>query len=513
MPWTCSFPVGRAMWTMWRCAWRRFATRGASTTSTTWTWTDVLDAGGVVHDASALEAHNRDWSGRYVGRSRVVLQPRTTEEVQRVLRHCHVHRIAVVPQGGNTGLVGGGVPIHDEVVLSMTRMRRILDVDVDEGVAVVEAGCVLEDLDHVAQQHQHVVPVDLGAKGSCQVGGLVSTHAAGTRHVRYGPLRASVLGVEAVLADGTVVSTLQKRKKNNAGIDLQQLFVGAEGALGVLTKVALRLVPRAKAVHVVFLHVHTYEAVVQTMRRAKEHLAEILSAAEYMDRSCLDASAAQLHHLDHPFPRHQDEGKDDDDFYVLFETAGSRAEHDASKIQSFLDALAREQVVRRSVVARDEAQANAFWKLREGIAKALGTHGNVLKYDVCLPLKDMNRLVERTKEAVKGHPDVQVYGFGHLGDGNVHLNVCVNNDRNKMEQVREEIEGGIYEFVVSVGGSISAEHGIGQLKLPALPLVRDENYLRIAARIKKMLDPHLILNPNKVLPSEYLELDDSNIPK
>lgn len=488
-------------------AWKRVARRGASAAASG--WTELLDARGVLHDPTALEAHSRDWSGRYVGRSRAVLQPRTTEEVQRVLRHCHVRRIAVVPQGGNTGLVGGGVPIHDEVVLSTTRMRRILDVDADEGVAVVEAGCVLAHLDEVARQHRHVVPVDLGAKRSCQVGGLVSTHAAGTRHVRYGPLRASVLGLEAVLADGTVVSTLQKRKKNNAGVDLQQLFVGAEGTLGVVTKVALRLVPRADAVHVVFLHVHTYDAVVTTMKRAKEHLGEILSAAEYMDRSCLDASAAQLDHLPHPFPHHRDEGGSEDEFYVLFETAGSRVEHDASKVRSFLEALARERLVRSSVVAQDEAQAKSFWKLREGIAKALGTHGHVLKYDVCLPLKDMNRLVERTKQAVIGHKDVRVFGFGHLGDGNVHLNVCVDNDRNKMERVRKEIEDGIYAFVVSVGGSISAEHGIGQLKLPALPLVRDENYLRIAAKIKKMLDPHLILNPNKVLPSEYLQPDDA----
>mmetsp|Transcript_6912 Transcript_6912/g.24585 ORF Transcript_6912/g.24585 Transcript_6912/m.24585 type:complete len:499 (-) Transcript_6912:1149-2645(-) len=492
---------------MRRVAWRRTAERVASVASDAAcaSWTELLDADGVVRDADALEAHSRDWSGRYVGRSRAVLQPRTTEEVQRVLRHCHVHRIPVVPQGGNTGLVGGGVPMCDEVVLSTTRMRRVLDVDANEGVAVVEAGCVLEDLDRVAKQHHHAVPVDLGAKRRCQVGGLVSTHAAGTRHVRYGPLRGSVLGVEAVLADGTVVSTLQKRKKNNAGIDLQQLFVGAEGTLGVVTKVALRLVPRANAVHVVFLHVHTYEAVVKTMMRAKEHLAEILSAAEYMDRSCLDASVERMDHLRHPFSNHQDERREEDEFYVLLETAGSRAEHDASKIRTFLDALARERLVRRSVVAQDEAQAKSYWMLREGIAEALGKIGHVLKYDVSLPLIDMNRLVERTREAVREHEDVQVFGFGHLGDGNVHLNVCVNNDRNKMEQVRKEIEDDIYAFVVSVGGSISAEHGIGQLKLPALPLVRDENYLRIAAKIKKMLDPHLILNPNKVLPPEYLE--------
>lgn len=509
------------MATMWRCtvarplaqAWRRLATYRSSNEEVETSFVQMLGETGVVRDPCELRKYNRDWTGRYVGTSRLALRPKTTEEVQRVLRFCHENRIAVVPQGGNTGLVGGGVPIDDEVVLSLERMNRILEVDEDEGVAIAEAGCVLEMLEKAVKGKGFTVPVDLGAKDSCQLGGLVSTHAAGTRFIRFGPLRGSVLGLEVVLADGTVVSTMQKMRKNNVGIDLQQLFIGSEGTLGVITKVAMKLATRAASTNALFLEAQSFDAVASILKQARIHLAEILSAVEYLDQNSMDAATSQLPGVTNPLLRPEDTENDHSttdrrkSFFVLLETSGSNADHDFAKLEAFLDALYEKGVVSRGILARDSAQAAKFWNLREGIAKALGKLGFVLKYDVSLPLNSMNNLVEHTRDELGAHEDVTVFGFGHLGDGNVHLNILVKGDGGKIENLRKEVEDGIYRFVVSSGGSISAEHGIGQLKLPALPQTRDVNFLRMAAQIKKLLDPHLILNPKKVLLLEYLDYD------
>ena len=283
----------------------------------------ILGDSGVVEDEDALTLHNQDWLGKYSGSSRVALRPKTTEEVAAVMAHCNERRLAVVPQGGNTGLVGGSVPLFDEVVISTSRMDTIESFDDGTGILVCQAGCVLEKVDNwlQAQELPHVMPLDLGAKGSCQIGGNVATNAGGVRYLRYGSLHGSVLGIEAVMADGTIIDTLSAMRKDNTGYDLKQLFIGSEGHLGIVTKISLLCPRQPSSVQVAFLGLESYDAVQEAMALAKGSLGEVLSAAEFQDRGALEAvlqcgnagGGGQVRDpLSEEFP-----------FYMLIETSGA----------------------------------------------------------------------------------------------------------------------------------------------------------------------------------------------
>ena len=314
-----------------------------------------------------------DWLGKYRGAARVALKPKTTAQVAAVLAHCNARRLAVVPQGGNTGLVGGSVPVFDEVVLSTSNMTQILSVDATAGVAVAQAGVVLEALDTALAERGLCVPLDLGAKGSCQIGGNVSTNAGGLRLLRYGSLHGAVLGLEVALPDGRVLDLLRTLRKDNTGYDLKQLFIGAEGTLGVVTAVALLAPPRPKAVQVAFLACPDFAAVLATTARARAELGEILSACEFMDRASLQLVASKLDGARDPLP--STAGAQ----YMVVETSGSCGEHDAAKLEAFLEAAMTAGEVLDGTVAADGAQAKALWRLREGVTEALVKAGAVYK--------------------------------------------------------------------------------------------------------------------------------------
>jgi len=457
----------------------------------------VLGKSGVVTDEDALAPHNSDWMHKYRGSSKLMLKPHSTLEVSEILSYCNMRQLAVVPQGGNTGLVGGSVPMHDEIILSLAAMNQVVSFDETSGALVAEAGCVLQALEDKVAKCGWMVPLDLGAKGSCQIGGNIATNAGGLRLLRYGSLHGSVLGVEVVLADGGKLDLLRTLRKDNTGIDLKQLFVGSEGTLGVVTAVALQCAPAPASVQSVFLAVPSFEAVTQVLLAARRQLAEILSAAEFLDDVCMSCVLEKLPGVSNPLPARSP-------FYMLLETHGSDAGHDTEKLERFLESAMSAGCVADGAVAASAAQAAAMWRLREGIAEAMGKTGSVYKYDVSLPVSGMYRLVDAVRSRLQAElpareagPPV-VGGYGHVGDGNLHLNVAVPGGYTP--EVEALLEPFVYEHTTDARGSISAEHGIGVMKPHALKYSKDASSIRLMRKIKSLVDPRGILNPYKMLP-------------
>jgi (R)-2-hydroxyglutarate---pyruvate transhydrogenase len=453
----------------------------------------VID--GVSQDASDdIEAYNKDWMNKYRGHAKLVVRPKSTEEVSQILKYCNENKLAVVPQGGNSGLVGGSVPVFDEIVLNVGRMNKIRSFDDVGGVLVVDGGVILEVADNFLAEHGHIFPLDLGAKGSCQIGGNVATNAGGLRFLRYGSLHGNVLGLEMVLPDGTIVNNLSKLKKDNTGYDIKQLFIGGEGTIGVITGVSIACPRRSSAVNVAFFGLKSYEHVQRAFKDAKGQLGEILSAFELMDGTSqrfVKKITGNQHPLEGEYP-----------FYCLIETSGSNAEHDSAKLEAFLEHVMSEEIVADGVLAQDDTQIKALWGWREGITEALGHSGGTYKYDVSIPLQELYQLVEDTrarfdKMGLIGEGEGQaldVVGYGHMGDSNLHLNVPV---KKYSKQVEKALEPWVYEWIQKRSGSISAEHGLGIAKNKYIGYSKDETMVGLMKQIKNLYDPNGIMNPYK----------------
>eukprot|EP00043_Microstomoeca_roanoka_P006592 m.64117 g.64117 ORF g.64117 m.64117 type:complete len:499 (-) comp13477_c0_seq2:97-1593(-) len=445
-------------------------------------------SGRVLTDANDVDFYNQDWMRKFKGQSTVVLRPKTTEEVSAVLRYCNERRLAISTQGGNTGLVGGSVPLFDEIILTTELMNNIISLDEVSRILTCQSGCVLERLNEYLGARNLMMPLDLGAKGSCHIGGNVSTNAGGLRFLRYGSLHGSVLGLEAVLADGTVLNTLSGLRKDNTGYDLKQLFIGSEGTLGVVTAVAIEAVQKPAAVNVAFLACPSYEHVQKTFMAAKELLGEVLSAFEFLDNEAMICTTANLG-LSSPLPEAAP-------FYVLIETHGSVQEHDFAKLEMFLEKVMSEEIVADGTVAQDSAQALALWEIRERITEALQVDGTVYKYDVSLPLPVLYSLVEAMRSRVIDMA-TRCVGYGHVGDGNLHLNITSSTRNDKLF---EAIEPFVYEFTAKHHGSISAEHGLGLMKPKHMHYSKSPAAIALMQQIKAVMDPNGILNPYKTLP-------------
>lgn len=424
---------------------------------------------------------------KYKGHTKLVLKPSSTEEVSKILKYCNDNMLAVVPQGGNSGLVGGSVPVFDEIVINMSRMNNIRSFDETSGALVVDAGCVLEVVDKYLAERKHIFPLDLGAKGSCQIGGNVATNAGGLRLLRYGSLHGNVLGIEAVLPDGTIIHDLSKLRKNNTGYDLKHLFIGGEGTIGIITGISIVCPQRSKAGNVAFFGLESFENVQQAFRASKSQLSEILSAFELMDgqsQSLVHRVTKKKHPLEGEHP-----------FYCLIETSGSNSEHDTEKLESFLEYVMNEGIVSDGVVAQDETQKLGLWSWREGIPECLGHWGGVYKYDLSIPISELYQLVEDTRARLtsldlvgdhESQPVVGVVGYGHMGDSNLHLNVATRRFDKKVEK---QLEPYVYEWIAKRNGSISAEHGLGLAKKAFVRYSRDDNMIRLMKQIKNLYDP------------------------
>ena len=425
---------------------------------------------------------------KYKGQTKIVLRPCCATEISKILSYCNQHSIAVVPQGGNSGLVGGSVPVFDEVVISLSRLNKIQSFDEISGNLVCGAGCILENVDGFLRNKDHIFPLDLGAKGSCQIGGNVATNAGGLRLLRYGSLHGNVLGIEAVLPDGTIVDDLTTLRKNNTGYDLKHLFIGGEGTIGIITGVSLICPQKPKALNVAFFGLESFEKVQEAYRAAKSQLQEILSAFELMD--------AESQRLVHMVTKNKRPLDGEHPFYVLIETSGSNTEHDNAKLEAFLEHVMGEEIVADGTLAQDETQVQSLWAWREGISEALGHIGGVYKFDLSIPLPDMYKLVEDTRRRLDSagligddpdrHPVVGVVGFGHMGDANLHLNVST---RHFDKRVEEELEPWVYEWIRSKNGSISAEHGLGLAKKKYIGYSKSDTMIRLMKQIKNLYDP------------------------
>lgn len=463
---------------------------------------DVLGPSGVIDGlredrADDLEAFNVDWMGKYRGRGQLVLKPHSTQQVSEILRYCNDRRLAVVPQGGNTGLVGGSNPIFDEVILSLSRMNKIRQFDEVSGAFVCDAGVILEQADQFLAGKGHIFPLDLGAKGSCQVGGNVSTNAGGLRLLRYGSLHGNVIGLECVLADGTILDELFTLRKNNTGYDLKQLFIGSEGTLGVVTGVSIICPRRPSAVNVAFVGLSSFEQVQKAFIAANSKLQEILSAFEFLDDRSREIV---VRHTENKFPLEKTYP-----FYALIETSGSSKEHDDAKLEAYLEQVMTDGIVEDGTVAQDETQIKAIWGWREGVTEAVNKTGGTYKYDVSIPLDHLYELVEATRKRLEeggvigeseDFPARDCVGYGHLGDNNLHLNIGV---RRYDKRVEELLEPFVYEWIARHHGSISAEHGIGIAKQPYISYTRNDVAISMMKGLKQHFDPNAILNPYKIL--------------
>jgi len=447
---------------------------------------EAMLPGRVLKDEDEMVSYTEDWLGQYRGPGSVVLKPKTTEEASEILKFCHANTLAVNLQGGNTGLVGGSVPLHDEVIISTSLMNNVISFDDISGILMCEAGCILEVLDRYLEDRGFIMPLDLGAKGTCQIGGNVSTNAGGVRLLRYGSLHGTVLGLEAVLADGTVVNTLSGCRKDNTGYDLKQMFIGAEGSLGLITKVSIQAPPRPQAVNVAFLGANTYEDVLNIFKASKRSLGEILSACEFLDLESMQLTSENLG-LTCPLG--------DYPFYVLLETHGSNDGHDEEKLQACLEDGMEQGFIADGTIAQDRTQVNDLWLIRESITSALKEDGEVYKYDVSLPLPQLYELVETMRERTEGLA-VHCCGYGHLGDGNLHLNIT---SKEYDEDLLAIIEPYVYDFTAGVGGSISAEHGLGLMKVNHIHYSKSPEAVAVMRQIKSALDPKGILNPYKTV--------------
>jgi len=452
----------------------------------------------VITDQREIEPWATDWRGRVHGMSPAMLAPATTDEVVDIVRLAAEHGVALVPQGGNTGMAAGATPPADgsAILLSMRRMNRIRSISVEGRVAVAEAGVVLETLHDAAHQAGMRFPLTLGARGSCTIGGLASTNAGGTQVLKFGTMRSLVAGVEAVLPDGSVHSGLSGLKKDNRGYSLDQLLIGAEGTLGVITAVALKLVPAIAERAVAWTGVDSPTKALELLRFLEARTASI-EGFELVPQDSLDLV---LKHV--PGTRAPLAGKHS--WHALIEATTADPVSDiAGELQRSLAAALQQGIIEDAVIAANEAQAEAFWKLRDTISEAERAEGQTLAHDISVPVADMPTfIIEAAAKVEAAFPGVVATGFGHLGDGNIHFHVRAGSHAAPewYEAEGERITMMVDDLVTAAGGSISAEHGIGQLKRAEFARLAPPGRIHALRAIKAAIDPLGIMNPGKLIP-------------
>ena len=452
----------------------------------------------VITDPREIEPWVTDWRGRVHGSAAAMLAPASTDEVAEIVRLAAEYRVPLVPQGGNTGMAAGATPPADgsALLLSLRRMNRIRSISADNRLAVAEAGVVLATLHEAAHEAGMRFPLTLGARGSCTIGGLTSTNAGGTQVLKFGTMRSLVAGVEAVLPDGSVHNGLSGLKKDNRGYSLDQLLIGAEGTLGVVTAVALRLVPAIAARAVAWAGVESPQRALELLR----FLEARTNAVEGFELVPEDSLRLVLRHI--PGTRAPLSGEHR--WHVLVEATTPDGEHNVSaELERLLGAALEQGVIQDAVLASNESQAEAFWKIRDEISEAERLEGQTLAHDVSVAVADMPRfVVEATEQVERAFPGVIASGFGHLGDGNIHFHVRAGAHAAPDWYEREgaEITRFVDDLVAAAGGSISAEHGIGQLKLSEFARLGPPARVHALRAIKHALDPLGIMNPGKLVP-------------
>lgn len=440
--------------------------------------------------ADDLKVYGKDWTKANPNPSLVIF-PKSTDEVAKILRYCHQNRIRVVPSGGRTGLAGAANALQQEVVVSLEKMNRILGIDPINLSITAEAGAIIETLQKAARDAGLFYPVDLAAKGSCQLGGNIATNAGGLKLIRYGGTREQVLGLEVVLADGTVIDLNFDLRKNNSGYDLKHLFIGSEGTLGIVTKATMKLVPPPKDLRLACMATDSFENVTKLLGLV--NLRGIYpTAIEFFTHACLDLVLRHSKQRRNPF---QDRAA----VYVLLECE-KEAPGAPDPLEPFLEEAFEKGLISDAVIASNSAEFNNIWGLRENISESVAQEGHVRKNDISLPISSLPAFIKEMETVLAKIKGVQMFLFGHIGDGNLHLNYVgnPNQDYEEFKAVTRDTEKEIFKLVRAYKGSISAEHGIGLLKKADLHFCAPAEAVDLMRKIKAVFDPHGILNPGKI---------------
>jgi FAD/FMN-containing dehydrogenase len=448
----------------------------------------------AVTDAADIAPYVVEERDLFHGRSPLVLRPGSAAEVSAICKLASEHRIALVPQGGNTGLVGGQTPHNGEVVVSMRRMDKIREIDTASNTMTCEAGVILQVAQQRAAEVDRLFPLSLGAEGSCTIGGNLSTNAGGTTALAYGVAREMALGLEVVLADGRILKALSKLKKDNTGYDLRNLFIGAEGTLGIITAATLKLFPKPRAIETAFIGLQSPAQALKLLSISQNEAAGTLTSFELLSDIAVDFSIR--HGIDVRDPLASKHS-----WYVLMELSSPRDDARAT-LEAILEKGMEDGIVDDAVVASSLAQRQGFWKLRDEMSAAQKPEGGSIKHDISVPVAAVpDFIAEANAAVVKLIPGSRPVPFGHLGDGNIHYNVSQPVGGNTADFLARwhGVNAVVFEIVLRMGGSISAEHGIGVLKRDELPEVKDTVAMELMRQIKALLDPLGIMNPGKVL--------------
>ena len=449
---------------------------------------EIVGPKGWTTDPNDLEPRLTDWRKAVHGATPIVVSPADTLEVAAVVRACADADVAIVPQGGNTGMCAGAIPDASgtQVMLSLARMNAIRSIDATNFSMVVEAGCILENIQQAAIAVDRHFALSLGAEGSCQIGGNLSTNAGGINVVRYGTARAQVLGLEAVMADGTIVNSLRSLRKDTAGYDLKQLFIGSEGTLGIITAASLKLYPPPGVISTALVAIESPGVAVQLLAYLRTPLADAVEAFELV--SSYVFGLVEKHIPDSALPFN-----DQAPWYVLLDVAIGG---DEERLQNALMGAAEEGLLSDAVIAKNSLEADRLWRMRHSISEAERSEGKAQKHDISVPLSRMEEFLRRGERLLSELvPDAQLVAFGHVGDGNLHYNVALPEGSDDGARVTSAI----YDLVNELGGSFSAEHGVGLLKRQYLPLYRNTGEIALMRTLKRALDPKNILNPGKVI--------------
>jgi len=460
-------------------------------------FSEIIGAARVLTAPDDTAPYYQDWRGRVTGHGLAVLRPNSTQQVAAIVHICRQNGLAIVPQGGNTGLVGGSIPYadHPAIVLSLGRMNRLRDLDIIAGTMVVEAGCILANAQQSALEAGWELPIAMGSQGSSQIGGVLSTNAGGVLTIGYGNAREQVLGLEIVLADGQILSGLNTLRKNNTGYDLKNLFIGAEGTLGILTAASLTLSPAPAGFATALVTVDSLLDCLALLLQLQRMPIGVLRAVELMSARSLDFAVRHIPAVTMPISTTAP-------WFVLIETAVfDPADRDALG-QILMDRLASAPLC-DAVLCQNESQRQNLWRLREAIVEAQKFEGGSIKHDISLPIAKIAEFVPLVEGLVEQKiPGARPVIFGHLGDGNLHVNITqpIGADSKEYMKQWDKLTGIVHDLVVRMGGSFSAEHGIGRFKTTDMARFKDPASLSLMRQIKKTLDPDNMFNPGAVLP-------------
>ena len=459
----------------------------------------IVGQDNVLTEQSDLQPYCTDWRKRFFGKAAAVVRPGSTKEVSTIVKLCSQYNVSIVPQGGNTSMCGAATPDDsgEQIILSLRRMNQIRHTDTDNGTITVEAGCILQQVQECVSNVKRYFPLSLGAEGSCTIGGNLSTNAGGTAVLRYGNMRELCLGLEVITADGQVWNGLRSLRKDNTGYDLRDIYIGAEGTLGIITAAVLKIFPEPVVRWTGLVSVNNFEAAVKLLSLFQERTSSLLTGFEVMSQASLDLLAQYFPQLANPMSPTAP-------YTALVEISDFESQaHAQALMESVLNDAMENGLASDAILASNLSQAKHFWQMREHITLAQAEDGANVKHDITLPISSINEFVLETNLLLENYsPGIRIINFGHLGDGNLHYNVAAPNAMDSVDFMQKhstKIQELVYQQVDKFNGSISAEHGIGQLKASRLSDHKGAVAIELMAKIKYALDPKNLMNPGKVL--------------